>query len=196
MKNTILKTLVIIITVLLCVPSLMYLINNNTVDQFDSYYTYSLNGYGGENRGIIEGIVVIGLLLLYSIIYLVLLKKNKECFKSVKNVIIFIAIISLLFMLILPFLSSDIYLVLFILLALYFLLKLNSKIFAILFLALSIAIKYSTVLIVPFILIYMYKDKSVPKRFAYCIISGLSIIGIVGLLYLPYYRDYTIFNEL
>lgn len=316
MKNTILKTLVIIITVLLCVPSLMYLINNNTVDQFDSYYTYSLNGYGGENRGTIEGIVVIGLLLLYSIIYLVLLKKNKECFKSVKNVIIFIAIISLLFMLILPFLSSDIYyyigdawlnskynqnpyyttvqdlqdngindeilnntgvwrnttsvygplwnslakvfvsfsfgnvtlalfifkimallvhlfncyliykitkdlkytllyglnplvlieflsnvhndiyLVLFILLALYFLLKLNSKIFVILFLALSIAIKYSTVLIVPFILIYMYKDKSIPKRFAYCIISGLSIIGIVGLLYLPYYRDYTIFTNM
>ena len=86
MKNTILKTLVIIITVLLCVPSLMYLINNNTVDQFDSYYTYSLNGYGGENRGIIEGIVVIGLLLLYSIIYLVLLKKNKENKESGRNI--------------------------------------------------------------------------------------------------------------
>ena len=315
-KNTMLKIILIVTSLLLCIPSIMYLIKNKTVDNFNSYYTYSLNGYKGETNGTIEGIIVIALIILYSIIYLLLLKKNKDIFKNIKNVIIFIAIISLIFMLILPFLSSDIYyyigdswinakynqnpyyttvkdlqdsgindeilsntgvwrdttsvygplwnslakifvslslesvtialfifkamsllvhifncyliykitknikyvllyglnplvlieflsnvhndiyLVLFILLALYFLLKLNNKIFTILFLALSIAIKYSTALIVPFILIYMYKDKTIPKRFAYCIISGLSILGIVGLLYLPYYQDASIFTNM
>ena len=72
----------------------------------------------------------------------------------------------------------------------------ESKFFPVFFLAFSIAIKYSTALIVPFILIYMYKKEMPMKRFLLCLISGISIIGIVILLYIPYYRDYTIFTNM
>lgn len=315
-KNKILIGLMIIIAVMLCIPSITYLINNKTVDEFGSYYTYTLNGYGGEVKGIFEGILVIGLVILFGIIYLLVIKDRKEIFKTNKQVIILIIIISCLFMCILPFLSSDIYyyigdswidaeygenpyyvsvkdlqdigindeilkntgywynttsvygplwnfiakilvtfsfgnvtialfifklaslfihiincyliykitkdikyvllyglnplilieflsnvhndiyLILFILIALYFLVQKNNKILTLIFLALSISVKYSTVLIVPFILIYMYKDKSLSKKIGYCIISGLSIIGIVIALYLPYYRDMSIFSNM
>ena len=91
---------------------------------------------------------------------------------------------------------NDIYLVLFMLLALYFLIRKKSITFTILFLALSVGIKYSTLLLVPFILIYCFRKENVPKRILYCLIAGLSIIAFVVLLYLPYYRDMTIFTNM
>ena len=91
---------------------------------------------------------------------------------------------------------NDIYLILFILLALYFLIRKKNIYFTIIFLALSVSIKYSTVLLVPFILIYCFKDKSIPKRIMFCLISGISIIALVVLFYLPYYRDFTIFTNM
>ena len=42
MKNKILLYLMVLIALILCIPSIVYLINNKTVDGFDSYYTYTL----------------------------------------------------------------------------------------------------------------------------------------------------------
>lgn len=102
-------------------------------------------------------------------------------------------------LILLEFLSNvhnDSYLILFILLALYFMIKKKNIILTIIFLALSISIKYSTVLLVPFILIYCFRNKKIPKRILYCIISGLSIIALVVLFYMPYYKDFTIFTNM
>ena len=315
--NKILPYLAIIISIILCIPSIIYLINNKTVDGFNSYYTYTLKEYSGKTAGILDGIIVIGLIMLFSIVYILIIKNCNEIFKCKRNVMVFIIIVSFIFTIILPFLSSDIYyyigdswisskygenpyytsvtdlqsngisdeilrntgywanttsvygpiwnsiarilsylsfgnitlalyiykfvsllihvlncyliykitnrsikhiilyglnplvliellsnvhndlyLIMFILLSLYFMLQKKSKFFSIIFLAFSIAIKYSTILIVPFILLYMYKDEKTIKRFLYCFLSGISIIGIVVLLYLPYYRDFTIFTNM
>lgn len=315
--NKILPYMAIITSIMLCIPSIIYLINNKTVDGFDSYYTYTLKEYSGKTIGTLDGVIVIGLMMLFSIIYILILKNCNEIFKNKRNVIVFIIIISFIFTMILPFLSSDIYyyigdswisskygenpyytsvtdlqnsgiddeilrntgywanttsvygpmwnsiarilsyfsfgnitlalyiykfasllihvlncyliykitnrsikhmilyglnplvliellsnvhndiyLIVFILLALYFMIQKESKFFPVFFLAFSIAIKYSTALIVPFILIYMYKKEMPMKRFLLCLISGISIIGIVILLYIPYYRDYTIFTNM
>lgn len=315
-KNKVLLYLMIIASIILCIPSILYLVNNKTVDGFDSYYTYTLNGYYGNCKGILDGIIIIGLLLIFSIIYLMIVKKEKEIFKNKKQIILFILIIAFIFMMILPFLSSDIYyyigdswlaskygenpyytsvkdlqdngindeilnntgywknttsvygpiwnsiakllvslsfgkvtialfvfkiasllihvlnsylmykitksnkymllyglnplvlvellsnvhndiyLILFILLALYFLIRKKNIYFTVIFLALSICVKYSTVLIVPFILLYYFKDKSIPKRILYCMIAGISILVIVILFYLPYYQDMSIFTNM
>lgn len=315
-KYRMLIYLTILISIVLCVPSIIYLINNGTVDGFDSYYTYTLKKTNNEMTGIISGIIIIGLLLIFSILYLFIIKKESKIFKTAKQIIIFIGIIAFIFMLILPYLSSDIYyymgdswllskykqnpyyvavsdlqdqgindeilqntgywknttsiygplwnsiakmlislsfgsitiglfifkiasylvhilncciiykitksrkymlvyglnplilieflsnvhndiyLILFILLGLYFLIRKKSIIFTITFLALSISIKYSTVLLVPFILIYCFRRKTLPKRIVLCLISGLSIISFVVLLYMPYYRDMSIFTNM
>lgn len=317
MKNSkILIYLMIIVAIMLCIPSILYLANNKTVDGFSAYYTYNLQPINNQINGILNGIIIIGLLLVFSIIYFMIIKHEKEIFKNKKQIILFITIISLIFMMILPFLSSDIYyyigdswinskygenpyyttvkdlqdqgindeilnntgywknttsvygpiwnsiakllvsfsfgnvtialfvfklasllihvlnsylinkitksnqymllyglnpliliellsnvhndiyLILFILLAFYFLIRKRNIYFTIVFLALSIATKYSTVLIVPFILLYYFRKYSIPKRILYCILSGISIIAIVIILYLPYYRDMSIFTNM
>jgi len=315
-KSKISIYLMILISIILCVPSIIYLINNKTVDGFDSYYTYTLYKWSDPATGIMSGIIVIGLLLVFSILYFFIIKKENKIFKNMKQILIFITIIAFVFMLILPYLSSDIYyyigdswlaskynknpyytavldlqeqgindeilnntgywkattsvygplwnsiatflvsfsfgsvtialfifkiasyaihilnscliykitrskkymliyglnplilveflsnvhndiyLVLFILLALYFLIRKKNILFTILFLGLSVSLKYSTALLVPFILIYCFREKNVSKRILYCILSGVSIIGFVILLYLPYYRDMTIFTNM
>lgn len=313
-KNKLLIYLMIIISIALCIPSVIYLINTKTVDGFNSYYTYTLEKYTNLSNGCIQGIIFIGLLIFFSIIYVIMLKK--DIFKNKKQIAIFITIISVLFTIMLPILSSDIYyyigdswlsakynenpyytsvydlqqqgindeilqntgywkkttsvygpiwnlianilvslsfgkvtialyifkiaslmvhllncyfiykitqktkyvimyglnplilietlsnvhndiyLILMILLAIYFLFKKKNIYIAVLFMALSVATKYSTALLVPFMLIYYFKDKTVPKRFIYCILTGVSIIALVAIMYLPYYRDISIYTNM
>ncbi len=317
-NNKILLYLMIIISIILCIPSIIYLIVNGSVEGFNSYYSYTLTKANSIPLGLLNGIIIISLLLLFSIIYLMIIKKEKSIFKNKKSIIIFIAIISFIFMIILPYLSSDIYyyigdswlnskygenpyyttindlsergitdeilnntgywkwrsvtstygpvwnfiasilsslsfgkitialfifkisslvihilnsyifgkltnsrkyillyglnplvlletlsnvhndiyLIFFILIALYFFIRKKNIILTIIFLALSIATKYSTVLIVPFILIYYFRKYNIGKKLLYCILSGISIITIVILLYLPYYRDMSVFTNM
>lgn len=315
-KNKILLYLMVIVSIILCIPSIMYLITNETVDGFNAYYTYNLIKTNDARIGTLNGIIIIGLLLVFSFIYYLIIRKEKEIFKNKKQIIIFIAIVSFVFMMILPYLSSDIfyymgdswlaakynenpyyttvkdlqdngindeilnntgywkyttsiygplwnsiakilvsfsfgnitialfvfkivsylihilnsylvhkitqsnkymllyglnplvliellsnvhndiYLILFILVALYFLIRKKYIYFTIIFMALSICIKYSTVLMVPFILIYCFRNNSIPKRILYCLAGGLSILAIVVIFYLPYYRDMTIFTNM
>ena len=108
-NKTVLLYLMIAISIILCIPSILYLIINKTVDQFNGYYTYSLIKTGNLNICILNGIIVVGLILLFSIIYLFIVKEENKIFKNKKQIIVFITIISFIFMLILPYLSSDIY---------------------------------------------------------------------------------------
>ena len=317
MKNSkIILYLMVIVSIILCIPSIIYLINNKTVDGFDGYYTYVLSRTGISTIAIISAIVVIGTLLLFSILYLIIIKKEKEIFKSKKQAMIYIIIISCIFMMILPFLSSDIYyyigdswlcskyhenpyyttvkdlqdrgindeilnnagpwkntvtvygplfniisiilsyvsfgkitlalfifkmvsllihiinsyiiekitksrkymllyglnplilielisnvhndiyLILFLLLALYFLIRKKNIPLTVFFLALSMAIKFATILIVPFVLLYCFRKEKVPKRIVYSILSGIPIIAIVVILYMPFFKDISIFTNM
>ena len=315
-KNKLLLYTMILIAIILCIPSIRYLLNYHTVNGFNSYYTYTLEKSNHPTMRMISGCIVIGLVLLFSVIYLRIVQKEKEIFKNKKQVFGFIILISVIFMIILPYLSSDIYyyigdswlasnyhenpyyttvkdlqnkgindeilsntgywgnttsvygpiwnglaillvslsfgkvtvalyifkianllvhilncyliykitkstkkvllyglnplvliellsnvhndiyLILSILLALYFLLEKKNIYLTILALGISVAIKYSTVLLIPFLLLYYFKDKSIAKRLGYCIITGIAIIGITIILYLPFYRDISIFTNM
>ena len=110
MKNKkILLYLMIAISLILCIPSLTYLTTNKTVDGFDGFYTFSLYKSGDINISTISAFVFIGLILLFSILYIYIIKKDKELFKNIKQVLIFIIIISFIFVIMLPNLSSDIF---------------------------------------------------------------------------------------
>ena len=79
-SNRILLYIMVIISVILCVPSIIYLIFNGTVDGFNSYYTYTLSISDNDVVSITSGILLIGLLLLFSVIYLLIIKKEKHIF--------------------------------------------------------------------------------------------------------------------
>lgn len=108
-KNRILIYLMVLISIILCIPSVIYLINNGTIDEFNSYYTYTLEKNNNSSYGLRDGIIVVGLILVFSILYLYVIKRENKIFKNIRDILICIAIISFIFMLILPYLSSDIY---------------------------------------------------------------------------------------
>ena len=93
-KEKILIYLMILISIILCIPSIVYLINNGTVDGFDAYYTYTLVKSDSEIVRFGSGIIVIGLLIAFSIIYFLLIKKENKIFSDKKQILIFIILIS------------------------------------------------------------------------------------------------------
>ncbi len=84
---------------------------------------------------------------------------------------------------------NDIYVLTFVLASIYFLLKRKNLILSILFLALATAIKYFTILLLPLIIIYYFRDKKPLERFKRCILYGILFILMVGVTYLIYVQD-------
>lgn len=88
---------------------------------------------------------------------------------------------------------NDIFVIFFILLSLYMLLKKRNIILSILFLALSTNIKYFAILLLPFIIIYHYRNENIKTRIIKCIEYGILFLVFVLLPYLIYMRDTSIF---
>ena len=91
---------------------------------------------------------------------------------------------------------NDIFIVLFILLAIYFATKKKNLLLSVAFVAMATAIKYLGILILPFIILYYVREKSIPEKIKYCILYGLEFIVILTGFYAIYVRDLNIFAGL
>lgn len=91
---------------------------------------------------------------------------------------------------------NDIFIVLFILLAIYFVTKKKNLMISVAFVAMATAIKYLGILILPFIILYYVREKSIPKRIKHCILYGLEFIVILVGFYAIYVKDLNIFAGL
>ncbi len=85
---------------------------------------------------------------------------------------------------------NDTILVFFVLLALYFVTKKKNIYISILFLALSTGIKYFTILLLPIIILYYFRnEKRIEIRFLKCIQFGILFLVIFALEYILYFKD-------
>ena len=91
---------------------------------------------------------------------------------------------------------NDIFIVFFILLAIYEVYKRKNLVLGILFLAISTDIKYFSIILLPFFIIYKYKDKDLKTRIIKCIEYGLLFVVFVGIPYLLYIKDINVFMGL
>ncbi len=91
---------------------------------------------------------------------------------------------------------NDMFVVLFTLASFYFLLKKKNIGLSILFLALATAIKYFTILLLPFIIIYYVRKEKTAKRLIKCIEYGAGFIIILAICYLLYVQDINVLNGL
>lgn len=91
---------------------------------------------------------------------------------------------------------NDIFVILFTLLAFYFLLKKKNLVVSIIFIALATAIKYFTILLLPFIVIYYFREEKPSKRLVQCIKYGLIFLVVLLGCYLIYIQDIRVFNGL
>lgn len=84
---------------------------------------------------------------------------------------------------------NDIFVILCILVALYFLRKKKNLVVSVAFLAMATAIKYFAIMILPFIIIYYFREEKPSKRLGRCIQYGCLFLVFLVIPYLLYIRD-------
>lgn len=88
---------------------------------------------------------------------------------------------------------NDIYLIFFMFMALYFLIRKRNIILTVAFMALATCVKYVSILLVPFLVLYYLRDKKIGKKILYCFLYALLFIGVLLLVYMLYAKDLTMF---
>ena len=105
MKNKVLKMSFIILNLLFIIPSLIYLIQNKTVFGYNIYYNFFITE---QINKILSTSIYLLIFITIFIIYLLIIKQ-KEIFKNIKQIILFVVITSFIYMFMLPWTSSDIF---------------------------------------------------------------------------------------
>lgn len=105
------KWLLLFITVVICfaMPSIIYLAKNQSIYNFIYQWTFIFKIPKTISAKCINTICFIGLMLVMFILYILIIKHSNKIFKSKKQLIIAICIISVLFALIIPYTSTDVY---------------------------------------------------------------------------------------
>lgn len=88
---------------------------------------------------------------------------------------------------------NDIFVVFFMLLSIYEVYKKKNLTLGMLFLALATDIKYFSILLLPFLIIYHFRDKDVKIRIIKCIQYGAIFVAFAMIPYLIYIRDLNVF---
>ena len=97
--------LFIIAAIMFAIPSIGYILQNGTVLNFNEYFKFCLN----DSNRVDQAMIYIAILAILTVGYFFIIKNRKKLFKNIKEIYIYIAIISLIFVLVIPFLSSDIF---------------------------------------------------------------------------------------
>lgn len=108
-KCNILVIAFVVITVIFVIPSIIYMLKNKTVYDFIWMFTYFFKAPTSKIDGILNAIMFFGLISLLFLLYFKIIKKHEKVFKNVKTLILIIAIVSLLFVCVIPYMSSDVY---------------------------------------------------------------------------------------
>ena len=103
--SLIFKIYFIIIAILFVVPSMVYLINNSSILGFKNYYNFFIDN--GQNK-ILSTMIYIIIFISLSAIYLFFINK-KEAFKNIKGLLHYVACVSVIFLIMIPWHSSDIF---------------------------------------------------------------------------------------
>ncbi len=105
-KNiNLIKVLFIVSSFTFIIPSIIYICKFKTILGFNKEFKFLLD----DSNRILQTIVYLIIVTLLILIYFLIIKKRKELFRDMKSVMIFIFIISLIFVFAIPFFSSDVF---------------------------------------------------------------------------------------
>lgn len=94
-----------IFSFLFITPSIIYMVKNKTVLNFDNEFCFLLNDSNRLFQALVYIIIILGMIGIYYII----IKKRNRIFKNIKQLYIAISIISLIFVFTVPFWCSDVF---------------------------------------------------------------------------------------
>lgn len=95
----------VLTAILFAIPSIQYLLENRTILNFNEYFKFCLE----DTNRVEQTIIYLIILTLLTICYFLIVKNREKLFKNNKQMYMYIAIISLIFVIVLPFLSSDVF---------------------------------------------------------------------------------------
>ena len=95
----------LLISIAFAVPSIIYMIQNGTILHFDEWYKFCLN----DSNRVEQTIIYLIILTLLTILYFLIIKNRDKLFKNNKQMYLYIAIIALIFAIVVPFISSDVF---------------------------------------------------------------------------------------
>ena len=98
--------LFLISCVLFAIPSVIYMLQNKTVYQFEPYFKFLLNNITDRIDQTIIYIIILGLMTFF---YWKIIKNRKNIFPTTKKMFIWITIIAIVFIAVLPFMCSDVF---------------------------------------------------------------------------------------
>lgn len=105
MRNKQIKIIFAIVCIFLTIPSIIYIFYNKTILGFNTYYNFFLTE---EISKVVSTIIYIILFSIISILYLNIIRK-KDIFKNIKDILKYVFAISIIFIFMLPWTSSDIF---------------------------------------------------------------------------------------
>ena len=95
----------IVFSISFTIPSVLYFLENKTIFNFNDYFKFCLNDTNRIEQTIVYLIILTGL----TIFYFLIVKNRKKLFKNNKHIYIYIAIISVIYEFVIPFLTSDVF---------------------------------------------------------------------------------------
>lgn len=87
---------------------------------------------------------------------------------------------------------NDMFVLLFTFIALYFMIKKKKLAISMIFLAFATAVKYVSILLLPFMIIYYFRKEKAGRRFANCVKYGLIFLAALVIPYFLYAKDLSI----
>lgn len=104
-------TLILFITMvtIFTIPSIVYFVSNKTVYDFNALWTFLAREPIFQNEPKINAILFGSMFTSIFLLYLAVVKENKKIFKNNKEIFAIITITSMLFLLIIPYTSTDVY---------------------------------------------------------------------------------------
>lgn len=101
--------LYLLLSIILALPSIVYLLQNKTIYYFVQVFTYTFTKANSHYSNYSNAILYISLFFLLFFLYFALLKRAKQIFQTKKKLFSFITIVGILFSMIIPTTSLDVY---------------------------------------------------------------------------------------
>ena len=99
----------IIASIVFAIPSAIYVFTHDTIYYFSSANTFLYGSIQSNYQLIGNFLSFLGIFLLFSLLYYLLLKNHQKIFKTPKQVMFWIAVIGIIFASMLPITSWDVY---------------------------------------------------------------------------------------
>ena len=106
-KDKNIKILFIISTIMLAIPSVVYLVMGKSISNLVSDFNYSLQIM--PNNNMVNAMTFLGVFAFICIMYLLIIKRNDKLFVDNKAMFKFIIVVSFIFTIILPMTSTDVF---------------------------------------------------------------------------------------